>query len=191
MSKTSIILESKMARKTLWYWQSLILFFATLVGNVPSHHFRRAIYRHLLGMKLGHHSTIHWRCRLRHPKGIEIGNHSIIGNDSFLDGRKGLRIGNCVVTGSEVAIYTLQHDIDDPYFVAVGGKVIIDDYAYLGPRAMILPSVRIGYGSVIMAGAIVTKDVPDFAVVGGIPAKFIRERARDLRYKPVYAKPFQ
>jgi acetyltransferase-like isoleucine patch superfamily enzyme len=174
-----------------WYWEGLALLFATFIGYIPSHHFRNFVYRYLLGIAIGPDSTIHWRCRFFNPKGVQIGANTIIGNDAFLDGRRGIVIGNCVVTGSEIAIYTLEHDIDDPDFKVKGGPVIIDDYVYIGTRSIILPSVHIGYGAAIMAGAVVTKDVPDYAVVGGVPARFVRERPKSFRYKPKFAKPFQ
>jgi acetyltransferase-like isoleucine patch superfamily enzyme len=122
---------------------------------------------------------------------VSIGANTIIAHDAFLDARRGITIGDCVVTGSEVAIYTLQHDMDDPFFRTVGGPVVIDDYSYLGTRSIILPGVRVGRGGVVMAGAVVAHDVPPFAVVGGVPARFVRERAHDLRYRPKYGGPSQ
>jgi maltose O-acetyltransferase len=88
-------------------------------------------------------------------------------------------------------IYTLQHDIDSPSFIVTGGPVTIEDYVYIGPRAIILPNVRIGRGAVIGAGAVVTQDVSEYAVVAGVPARFIRERSRELDYRPDFAMPFQ
>jgi acetyltransferase-like isoleucine patch superfamily enzyme len=177
-------------KKIVWWFESLILYWLTLAGYVPYHGFRRAVYR-FAGVKIGNQSTLHWRCRFFYPQGIKIGANTIIGNDSFLDGRRGIIIGNCVITGSEVAIYTLQHDINDPFFSVKGGPVTIEDYVYLGTRAIILPGVKIGYGAVVMAGAVVTHDIPAFHVVGGVPARFVRERKQDLRYKPIFEKPFQ
>jgi acetyltransferase-like isoleucine patch superfamily enzyme len=173
------------------YYQGFALFMITLVGLVPSHLFRRLVYRYIFGVQLGRGCIIHWKTRFFRPSGVKIGEYSNIGNNAFLDGRRGLSIGNCVSTGAEVMIYTLQHDIDSPSFDVIGGPVIIDDYVYIGPRVLILPNVRIGRGAVVAAGAVVTQDVPPYAVVGGVPARFIRERRHDLEYRPDFAMPFQ
>jgi acetyltransferase-like isoleucine patch superfamily enzyme len=178
--------------KNLWItYKGLGLFIINLTGGVPSHHFRRSVYRYLFKVRIGRGSIIHWKTRFFEPAGINIGEYCNIGNDAFLDGRSGLTIGNRVATGAEVMIYTLQHDIDSPSFEAAGGPVVIEDYVYIGPRAIILPNVRIGYGAVVAAGAVVAKDVPPYAVVGGVPAQFIRERNHDLDYRPDFAMPFQ
>ncbi len=173
------------------YYQGFGLYMITLVGLVPSHHFRRFVYQYVFGLQLGRGSIIHWETRFFRPSGIKIGEYCNIGNNAFLDGRHGISIGNCVSTGAQVMIYTLQHDIDSPSFDVGGGPVTIDDYVYIGPRALILPNVRIGRGAVVAAGAVVTRDVPPYAIVGGVPARFIRERRRDLDYRPDFAMPFQ
>ena len=77
---------------------------------------------------------------------------------------------------SEVMIYTSEHDINDVHFKAHVSPVVINDYVFIGPRAIILPGVTIGRGAIVGAGAVVTKDVADFAIVGGVPAKQIGER---------------
>lgn len=176
------------------YWvlyQGAVIFVANLVGFIPSHKLRRFLYRRVFGVGLGEGSIVHWQTQFFEPSGVCIGNYCNIGNRAFLDGRKGVMIGNCVATGSEIMIYTLQHDIESPTFDVVGGPVMIEDYVYIGPRAIILPNVRIGKGAVVAAGAVVTKDVPPFAIVGGVPAQFIRERSHDLNYRPDFAMPFQ
>lgn len=173
------------------YMQGAQLFAINFVGLVPSHHFRRFMYRHVFGVHIGQGSIIHWQTRFFDPRGVRVGEYCNIGNNAFLDGRRGLTIGNRVATGAEIMIYTLQHDIDSPTFDVTGGPVIIEDYVYIGPRAIILPNVRVGYGAVIAAGAVVTKDVPAYAVVGGAPARFIRERNHNLNYSPDFAMPFQ
>lgn len=183
-------LPGKVKRRVLWIWDDLRLYLLTLTGYVPSHHFRNSVYRGF-GMKLSRKSAVAWRARFFCPEGVTIGDYTTVGNDAFLDGREGLVIGACVNIASEVCIYTQEHDIDDPDFRAVGGPVVIEDYAYLGSRVTILPGVRIGVGAVVASGAVVTKDVPPFMLVGGVPARIIRERSHDLRYKLGAGRRFQ
>ncbi len=144
-------------------------------GYVPSHHFRRLCYR-LEGIKIGKGSTIHMGAVFYNTKNIKIGLDTIIGENAVLDGRDTLTIGNHVDIASEVMIYNAQHDLSDAYFKAISAPVTIEDYVFIGPRAIILPGVRLGKGSVVGAGAVVTKDVPEFMIVGGVPAKVIGER---------------
>ena len=120
-----------------------------------------------------------------------MGNYCTIGNDGFFDGRDTITIGNCVNIAAEVCIYTREHDIDSPDFAECGGAVVIEDYAYIGTRVIILPGVTVGEGAVVASGAVVTKNVQAYMLVGGVPAKPIRERSHDLRYKLGYAKRFQ
>ncbi len=145
------------------------------VGHVPSHHFRRFCYR-LEGFKIGHGSAIHMGAVFYNIKNIKVGSDTIIGENAVLDGRDTLSIGSHVDIASEVMIYNAQHDLSDPSFKAVNAPVVIEDYVFIGPRAIILPGVSVGKGAVIGAGAIVTKDVPEFMIVGGVPAKVIGER---------------
>ena len=145
------------------------------VGHIPSHTIRRFFYR-LGGVKIGKGSTIHMWANFYYPPNISIGEDTIIGENAVLDGRDKLTIGNHVDMATEVMIYNGQHDVDDEVFKAVNAPVIIEDYVFIGPRAIILPGVKIGTGAVVGAGAVVTKDVEAFAIVGGVPAKLIRER---------------
>jgi acetyltransferase-like isoleucine patch superfamily enzyme len=63
---------------------------------------------------------------------------------------------------------------------------VIEDHVWIGARAIISPGVRIGEGAVIGAGSVVTRDVEPYTIVAGNPARFIKERSRDLRYKSRY-----
>lgn len=150
----------------------LVLRFA---GYIPSHHIRRLFYR-LAGVTIGKGSTIHIGASFYNPSNIHIGNDTIIGECAVLDGRDKLVIGNHVDIASQVMLYNSEHDVQDDNFKAVHAPVLIEDYVFIGPRAIILPGTRIGKGAVIGAGAVVTKDVEDFTIVGGIPAKVIGER---------------
>lgn len=173
-------------------WLDFWLCVLTEIGiNVPFHSVRKFFYR-ISGMKIGKGSTIHMWARVFYPAGITIGNDTIIGDHAFLDGRAPLKIGNHVAIASQVLIYNSQHDIDSADFGATEAAVEIGDYVFIGPRAVILPSVKIGKGAVVAAGAVVTNDIGEFEVWGGVPAKFIRERKlKDPRYKLGRARLFQ
>lgn len=171
-------------------WSDLRLWVLTMIGYVPSHAIRNMVYR-WMGVRLPKNSSIHWRARFFDPHGLSVGEHTTIGNDGFFDAREGISIGSCVNIAAEVRIYTREHDIDDPLFAETGGAVLIEDYAYIGTRVTVLPGVTIGKGAVVASGAVVAKSVAPYMLVGGVPAKPIRERSRDLRYKLGYAKRFQ
>lgn len=154
-----------------------------IVGFIPSHHIRRLFYR-LGGISIGWGSAIHTGARFYNPWNIKIGKDSILGEGIVLDGRDKLTIGDHVDIASEVMIYNGEHDINSPSFSAVFSPVVIEDYVFIGPRAIILPGVTIKKGAVVGAGAVVTKDVEPFSIVGGVPAKQIGERQhKELNYK--------
>lgn len=156
------------------YW-TLILF-ANLIGKIPIHFIRLSSFRYISKVELPKDSIIYCGCRFFHPWGVHIGHNSIVGDNAFLDGRFGLYIGNNVNIAGEVRIYTLEHDISSPTFGGTGGPVRINDWVYIGTRVTILPDVTIGEGAVIASGAVVTKDVTPWTMVGGVPARFIKDR---------------
>ena len=159
------------------------VFLLHLVGLIPSHCCRRFFYR-AAGIKIGKGSTIHTGARFYDPRNISIGEDSIIGEGVVLDGRDKLMIGSHVDIASEVMIYNSEHDVNNENFVATNATVKIEDYVFIGPRVIVLAGVTVGRGAVVGAGAVVTKDVPPYAIVGGVPAKIIGERRnKDLHYK--------
>jgi len=109
----------------------------------------------------------------------------------MFDARRSIIIGNNVSLSMGVWIWTLEHDPQDPLYGIKGGPVVIEDYAWISCRTVILPGVTIGEGAVVAAGSVVTKDVPPFAIVGGVPARVIGKRTRDLRYTLNFHKSFQ
>ncbi len=122
--------------------------------------------------------------RILEPNRIRVGSRSTIPNSSVIDGRGGLTIGDDCLLGFENIILTSTHAADrvDVSVIdqgMVSAPVFIGDDVWTGCRVVILPGVRIGSHAVIGAGSVVTKDVPDWAVAAGIPAKFIRDRRDD------------
>lgn len=114
---------------------------------------------------------------------LKIGNNSGIGNYCELNGP--ITIGNDVMMGPEVVMYTTRHN-DERTDIAMryqGMKerlpIVIGNDVWIGRRVIIMPGVKISDGCIIGAGAVVTKDVPPYCVVAGVPAKIIRRRKND------------
>lgn len=159
--------------------------------TVPFHFIRKLAYR-LAGVKIGKNSFIHMGARFYLPINITIGNGTIVGDHCFLDGRAKLTIGDNVDIASQVLIYNSEHDIHSENFDPIEEPVEIGDYVFIGPRAIILPGVKIGKSAVVAAGAVVTTDVKPFEIVGGVPAKVIGERKnKNPHYKLGRARLFQ
>lgn len=181
----------KILRRFVAYAEDLELLWLSFVACVPSHLFRRVFFS-LSGVKMGKNSTIHVGAKFYAPRGVSIGEGTLVGDHAVLDGRAPLRIGNHVDIASQVMIYNFEHDVNSEDFKPVGGKVTVGDYVFLGPRSIILPGVTIGEGAVVAAGAVVTKDVPSRAIVGGVPAKVIGEREqKDFHYRLGRPRLFQ
>lgn len=173
------------------YFLDFKLMILRWVGHIPSHIVRIGIYR-FFGIKIGRGSTIHMWANFFDPKNIVIGEDTIIGDHIFLDGRKKITIGSHTDIASSVMIYNSEHNLEDENFSAISEPVEIGDYCFIGPRAIILPGVKIGKGAVVAAGAVVTKDVGDLEIVGGVPAKLIGKRnIKKLNYRLGRARLFQ
>jgi len=161
------------------------------VSHIPCHFFRKFVYT-LSGMKIGKGSAVHMWANFFDPSGISIGEDTIIGDHAFLDGRAPLIIGNHVDIASAVMVYNSEHDLESEEFSARVEPVTIADYVFVGPRVTILPGVKIGRGAVVAAGAVVTKDIPEFTIVGGVPAGKIGERKnKNPNYRLGRARLFQ
>lgn len=181
----------KLVNRLYNYWLDFELMILRWLGHVPFHTIRNLSYR-FAGIKMGRGSTFHMWANFFEPKNIIIGEGTVIGDHAFLDGRDKLKIGNHVDIASSVAVYNSEHDINREDFSAKDSPVEIGDYVFIGPRAVILPGVKIGKGAVIAAGAVVTKDVPAFKVVGGVPAGIIAERKnKNPTYRLGRARLFQ
>lgn len=162
-----------------------------VAGWMPFYTIRKLIYL-AAGIKIGSGSHIHMGAQFFYPANVEIGKDTIVGQGIFLDGREKLKIGDHVDIASEVMIYNSEHDINSEDFNAVSAPVEIGNYVFIGPRVIILPGVKIGEGAVVAAGAVVTKDIPEFTIVGGVPAKEIGERQlKQPHYRLGRARLFQ
>jgi acetyltransferase-like isoleucine patch superfamily enzyme len=154
-----------------------------VVSHVPFFALRHWWYRRVLGVQLERGAGVHLGCfiwfygpRQIRRTGLTIGAHSRINRNCCLDARGGLEIGANVSVSPEVSILTAAHRYDDPEFGVENRRGVIEDHAWIGTRATILPGVTIGRGAVVATGAVVARDVPAFAIVGGVPARVIGTR---------------
>lgn len=161
------------------------------INRIPSHNIRQYFYRRVMGFIIGKQSSIFMDCTFDCARGISIGDNSVINSRCRLDTRGNITIGKNVSISQEVIILTADHDINSPDFSGRNKAVVINDYVWIGTRAMILPGINIGKGAVVAAGAIVTKNVEPFTLVAGVPAKFVKRRQEDVNYQIIYQRLFQ
>jgi maltose O-acetyltransferase len=112
-------------------------------------------------------------------KGIVLHDRACLGVRAQVLGNGGLEVGRDVMMGPDVTIITQDHKptSDGRYFGYERGKVTLEDDSWIGARAVILKGVTVGRSAIVAAGAVVVRDVPPFAVVGGVPARVIKHRA--------------
>jgi acetyltransferase-like isoleucine patch superfamily enzyme len=156
---------------------------------IPSQTIRKYIFR-IAGGKVGSGSVLYGGTEVRCSRKITIGSNTSIGHKCILDGRGRLTIGNSVNISTGVWIWTAEHCVNSDSFQATIASVKIDDYAWISCRVVILPGITVGKGAVVAAGAVVTKSVEPYAIVGGVPAKKIGERSHDLNYTLGSCMPF-
>ncbi len=113
------------------------------------------------------------------PKLI-VGDHVVIGRHNMITAKKLISIGNYTRIGAYVQIIDHDHGMDRDKLImdqaAIIEPVIIGKDVWIGVGARILKGVTVGDHSIIAANAVVTKDVPPYAIVGGVPAKLIKYR---------------
>ena len=129
--------------------------------------------------------------RVRKLEGITLGINTNVNPGCMFDSRGGtIILGNYVDIAPEVNIWTLEHNLNDPNFATQQGSVVIEDYAWICNRAIILPGVTVGQGAVVASGAVVTKDVSAWSIVGGVPAKVIGQRSQQQNPRKAYRPYF-
>lgn len=116
------------------------------------------------------------------PLYVDYGKPVTIGKDCFIQqcctffGRGGITIGDGVFIGPKVNLIIINHDPDpDNRSATYGRPIVIEDKVWIGINSTVLPGVRIGYGAIIGAGSVVTKDVPAMTIAAGNPARIIKK----------------
>jgi acetyltransferase-like isoleucine patch superfamily enzyme len=156
-----------------------------LFMNFSPFFIRHYYLKKICKIKIGSDSSINMGCFIT-GSNIEIGCNTVINRNTYLDGRVGIKIGDNVNISHYTLIQTLTHDPRNSDFICISGHVVINNHAWIGARAIILPGVTIGEGAVIGAGSVVTKNVDPYTIVAGNPAKYIGDRNVEIRYKSRY-----
>ena len=160
-----------------------------IINHIPSFTLRHAWYRLVLGWHIASKTFLFTGLEIQSPdirgsgKKVFIGRHTMINYGCRFHIHGGIVIGENVSMSPGTWLVTGTHDINDPNF-AVGAKpIVIGDHVWIGVRATVLAGVTIGDGAIVMAGAMVTRDVPAGAIVGGVPARVVGQRQlRDPQY---------
>ena len=142
---------------------------------VLSRRMRRALVR-LFGGRIGN-SLIYRSVRIYAPWNLEMGDWCCIGPRVEIYNKGPVRIGHHVAISQDAYVCTASHDVDSPTMALVTKPVVIGDGSWIAARAVILPGVTLGRGAVVGCAAVVPRDVPDRCVVGGNPARVLKERA--------------
>jgi acetyltransferase-like isoleucine patch superfamily enzyme len=153
----------------------------TIVNKIPFPELRMELYR-AAGLNVDPTTNIMMHAFVLQARSIQIGPNCIIGPFTTLDGRAGLTIGRNVNIAGEVLTIGGYHEVDSPTAEGILGPVVIEDNAWIAMRATILPGVTVGEGAYVAACALVNRDVEPYTLVGGVPAKKIRDRNRDIEY---------
>ena len=138
------------------------------------------------GSKIGFLSVIGRNIELNGKASLlSMGRECVIGSGVHLALHDEIRLGDYVVVNDKCTLLTASHDIESPVWAQVHAPIIIEDFAWIATNSIILPGVTIGYAAIVGAGAVVTKDVPAYQVVGGNPARCIKRRStKHLNYSP-------
>ncbi|WP_175871412.1 acyltransferase [Burkholderia sp. BCC0397] len=170
-----------------WRFKPAVCFYLGnhLFMNYMPYRIRHWFLGRFCQVRIGRDSSIAMGCFVTGYH-ISIGDNTVVNRYTYLDGRVPLTIGNNVNISHYTLIQTLTHDPQNPDFVCLCKPVVIEDHVWIGARAIISPGVRVGEGAVVGAGSVVTRDVEPYTIVAGNPARFIKERTRDLRYRSRY-----
>ena len=141
------------------------------------------------GIRIGNHVSVLENVLINANRGhVAIGDHGWIGPGSIVYGNGGVDIGSDVMIASHCVINTVSHhasrnDVPMNRQGTYCDPVIIDDDVWIGTAAVILQGVRIGRGSIIGAGAVVTRDIPPFSIAVGVPARVTACRKNTAKRK--------
>ena len=165
----------KACQFAIWSW---------LIRSLPSYRLRRWYLQKILRYSIAPNASVHSGCWVTGFH-LQVGAHSVINRNCRLDARGSITIGSNVSISPECYLISASHDPHSSSFAGAAKQtaITIEDHAWLGVRALVLPGITIGRGAVIGAGAVVSRDVPAMAIVAGNPARVIGRRQCEPEYQ--------
>jgi maltose O-acetyltransferase len=171
-----------------WYWKlrsdipAITFWFLAHIPGWTGIKLRRMFLPRWLGA-CGANPIFHTNIRITNPEKLRIGDACAFADGTFFTAGGGITIGNYVATGPDVKIWSVNHRFENPDipWMEQGyeyNPVFIEDDVWLGASVFVKPGVRIGKGSIISAGTVLSKSVPAYSIVAGNPGRVVGWRKR-------------
>ena len=158
--------------RTLWH-----LINALFLQNPLNHSSRiKIVILRLFGARIGEGVVLKPSINVKYPWNLEIGDYSWIGENAWLDSLALIKIGSNACISQGVYFCTGNHDWTDPAFGLVVKPIVIEDGAWVGARATVLPGVTVRSHSIVAAGSVIAKDTEPYMIYAGNPAVAVKER---------------
>lgn len=158
--------------RTVWHFVNAMLLQNPLN---PSSKLKVVILR-LFGARIGKGVVLKPSINVKYPWKLEIGDYSWIGEDAWLDSLAPIKIGSNACISQGTYFCTGNHDWTDPAFGLIVNPITIEDGAWVGARATVLPGVTVKSHSIVAAGSVVAKDTAAYGIYAGNPAVKVKER---------------
>ncbi len=136
----------------------------------------RLFWLRVFDAKIDGKPFVHQRARIAIPWNVTLHDRACLGDRANLYSLGEIEVGAGAIIAQEAYLSTGSHDFEHPAHPLVTAKITIGEDAFVGARALVLPGVKIGAHSVIGAGSVVTRDVPENVIAAGNPCKVLRHR---------------
>ena len=152
-----------------------------IVSYIPFHCVRLLYYRSIMSYTIGRGSWIGRGCKFNGSGLLSIGENTIVNEYCRLDNRASITIGSNVTIFSEAKLMTADHDMNHPQCRGRERSIVLEDFVFIGPNAMVLGGTQMRKGSVLIGNSLLTKSTEAFGIYGGLPAKCQSQRCLDTQ----------